>query len=209
MTQLGPAASPTTTPPARGPRLDRLVAGALLVAVGAAWLLDAVGVSVPWRLFPAIALVVVGAVLVVAAAGGWPHRGLVGLGALLLVAAVAVGVHVERFAGPVGDQLVAPPPGAWPTHTRLLAGTATVDLTRHPLPPDGHLDVAVGAGRVVVVLPPASPAGVDVEVVAGGVLVDGVRVDDGVHARWVEPASDGPTVAVDVALGEVEVHHAR
>jgi hypothetical protein len=200
-----PEAAPTTPPRVRRPRPDRLVVGALLVAVGVAWLLDTAGVSVPWRLFPAAALIGVGAVVLAAARRGWPRRGLVGLGALLLVAAVAVGVHVERFAGPVGDQVVVPTSGAWPAPTRVLAGTVTVDLTRGPLPPSGHLDVAVGAGRVVLVLPRTPPVNVDAEVVVGAVLVDGVRVDDGVHARWAEPAGGPLGVSVDVALGEVEV----
>jgi hypothetical protein len=206
---VSPEAAPTTSPRIRRPRLDRLVGGALLIAVGVGWLLDAAGVSVPWRLFPAVALTGVGAVVLVAAGRGWPRRALVGLGALLLVLAVAVGVHVERFAGPVGDQLVAPTSGAWPAPTRALAGTVTVDLTRGPLPPSGHLEVAVGTGRVVLVLPRTPPVSVDTEVVAGAVLVDGVRVDDGVHARWVEQAGGPLGVSVDVALGEVEVLRGR
>jgi hypothetical protein len=199
--------SPTTTPPGRRLRVDRLVVGLLLVAVGVGWALDAAGVGVPWRLFPAAALVVTGIATVVAVAGGWPRRGLLGLGAVLLVAAVAVGVDAERFAGPVGDQVVAPTGGEWPAEVRLAAGTATIDLTRHPLPPSGRLDVSVGAGRVVLVLP--RTAGIDAEVVAGAVIVDGVRVDDGIHARWAEAPAAPVTVSVDVALGEVEVLRER
>lgn len=199
--------TPAPAPPARRWRIGRLVTGALAVAVGVAWLLDAAGVPVPWRLFPAAALVLTGAALVLAAAGGWPRHGLVGLGAVLLVAAVAVGVDVERFAGPVGDQVVAPTSGQWPVEVRLAAGTATVDLTRHPLPPSGRLDVSVGAGRVVLVLPRSAAVRADVEVVTGAVVVDGVRVDDGIHARWAAPGLAPVDVAVDVALGEVEVLH--
>lgn len=204
-----PSAARRTAPPARRLRLDRLVAGGLLVAVGIGWMLDAAGASVPWRLFPAGALVVVGAVLVIAAVGRWPRGGLVGLGAVLLVAAVAVGVHAEQFAGPVGDLQLAPAGDAWATPVRLAAGTATIDLTRHPLPPSGRLDVAVGVGRVVLVLPRATAARTEAEIVAGAVIVDGVRVDDGIQARWTEQGSAPVAVSVDVALGEVEVLHER
>ncbi|MDD7939633.1 hypothetical protein PHK61_14510 [Actinomycetospora lutea] len=208
MSTLSPPTS-RPAPPAREPHLERLVTGLLLVALGVAWMLDAAGVSVPWRLFPAAALLLTGAALVIAAAGGWPRRGLVGLGAVLLVAAVAVGVHVERFAGPVGDRVVAPTGAEWGVPVRVAAGTATVDLTRHPLPASGRLDVSVGAGRVVLVLPPTSAVRADVEVVTGAVIVDGARVDDGIQARWTEPGPAPVTVAVDVALGEVEVLHAQ
>jgi hypothetical protein len=37
--------------------LERIVLGLLLAGAGAAWLLDAAGVSVPWALAPAVAVV--------------------------------------------------------------------------------------------------------------------------------------------------------
>jgi hypothetical protein len=77
---------------------------------------------------------------------------------------------------------------------RHSAGTATVDLIRHPLPPVGRLDVSIGAGRLVLVLPDAPPVQVDARVVTGDVTVDGERADDGIDVRWCwsSPVCAGP-----------------
>jgi hypothetical protein len=51
------AVSTTSSPPAgtpflRRPSVERIVLGLLLAAAGASWLLDEIGVSVPWRSRP-------------------------------------------------------------------------------------------------------------------------------------------------------------
>jgi hypothetical protein len=183
------------------------VVGVLLVATGVGWLLDARGVAVPWRMFPAAGLVLVGFALLVSLAVGSGRVGLVVTGIPLLLAALAVGVGVDRYAGPVGDREVVPTAGVWPDTTQVGAGTVTVDLARHPLPTTGRLDVRVGAGQVVVVLPRSAPR-VDAAVVAGDIVVDGVRVGDGLDVHWTEPRpTDGSSVVLEVGTGEVEVRH--
>jgi hypothetical protein len=72
------------------------VVGVLLVAGGVAWILDALGVSVPWRMFPA-ALALVGLALLVSLRVGCGRAGLVALGAVLLLIALAAGVGITRF----------------------------------------------------------------------------------------------------------------
>jgi len=49
--------------PGRGPQVDRIVLGLLVAAIGVGWLLDQAGVSVPWRMLPAAALVLIGLAL--------------------------------------------------------------------------------------------------------------------------------------------------
>lgn len=210
-----PPSRPAERPPAAGGqvRFDRLVVGGLLLAAGVAWLADDLGVPVPWRFFPAAGLVVVGLAVTVAAMTGRGRGGLVGLGVVLLVVAAAAGLGLPRFAGPVGDRTVAPAADAWPTSASLAAGELTVDLTRHPLPPTGRLEVAVGAGRVLLLLPPAGPR-VEVAVAAGQITLDGRRVDDGLQARWTEPAATpmaagDVVVAVDVGTGDVDIQRTR
>lgn len=82
----------------------------------------------------------------------------------------------------------------------------TVDLTRHPLPSAGRLDVRVGAGRVVLVLPQSAPR-VEAAVVTGAIMVDGGRVGDGLDVHWTQPRLADAAAVVEVGLGEVEVHH--
>jgi hypothetical protein len=193
--------------PPTGLRVDRVALGSLLAAVGLGWLLAGIGLPVPWHLLPSAGLVLAGLLLLAAARSGRGVGPLIGLGAVLLLVAVAVGVGADRFGGPVGDRTLAPVPDAWPIDEQVGAGTVTVDLTAHPLPATGHLSVSVGAGRVVLLLP-AAPPHVTAETVTGTLTVDGTRIGDGVDVRWEEPSpAAAPTVDVRVATGEVEVHH--
>lgn len=197
-------------PPAAGLRLDQIVVGLLLAAGGVGWLLDQAGVSVAWRMFPAAALIVVGLALIVSLAGGRGRSGLIGLGAVLLVVAAAIGVGVNQYAGPAtGDRTVAPSAEAWPVTIRHSAGNVTVDLSRNPLPQAGRMDVHVGTGRVVVIVPNDVPVRIDAQVVTGNIRVDGVSTSDGIDVRWSEPGtSDAPiVVTLDVGVGEIEVNH--
>ena len=188
-------------------RVDRIVVGLLLAAVGTGWLLDVLGVSVPWHLFPAAALVLVGLALVGTIAGGRGRGALIALGAVLLVVATAVGVGVDRFAGPAGDRTLTPAAGEWPVETTLSAGNVIVDLTSNPLPQTGELRVNVGAGRVVVTVPRQPPVHVEARVVAGVVLVDGVKIDDGLDVHWSEANGAQVRVWIEVGSGEIEVRH--
>jgi hypothetical protein len=198
---------PPASAPPPGPRLhlDRLVLGLLLAAGGTGWLLDDRGVAVPWHAAPAAAVVLVGLALLVSLVGGRGRGNLVSLGIVLLVPALAIGIGAQRFAGPVGEVVVAPGAEPWPAPTRLAAGTVTVDLTRAPLPPDGRLEVAVGAGRVDVRVP-AGQVRVETTVVMGTVTVDGEVLRQGVDLRWSDPAGAPRTLVLDVGTGDVEVN---
>jgi hypothetical protein len=58
---VGPASpSPPPPPASQGPAAATVLAGALLVLVGIAWLLDANGVDVPWRAVLPASLIAVG-----------------------------------------------------------------------------------------------------------------------------------------------------
>jgi hypothetical protein len=189
-----------------------MVVGLLMALVGLACLLDSAGVDVQWQLLPAVALVIVGLALVATLV--WPAAGrgsLVGLGMVLLIAAVITSLSPARFAGPVGDRVVAPAVTDWPVDARLAAGNLTVDLTEHALPASGRLTADVGAGTVVVVLDSGSTGSVHVDatVGAGEVVVDGERVRNGTGIRWStpQPIGDAVVLDLDVGLGKVEVRH--
>ena len=207
---------PWPQPPARqqdrSVRLDRIVLGLLLAVAGVGWMLDEAGVSVPWRLFPALALAVIGGALLVSLVAGRGRGALVGLGVVALIAGVTVGVGADRYAGPVGDQVLTPAVADWPVTAKLGAGTLTVDLTGHPLPVTGDLRADVGAGKVILVLPESSRIAIDARTTAGTVTVDGDRVGDGLDVRWSQPATaqagaTSITVELQVGLGDIEVRH--
>jgi hypothetical protein len=159
-----PASAPRPPAAQRGPADATVLAGALLVIVGIAWLLDANGVEVPWRAVLPAALIAVGLATV---AGGLRARqhGLMVLGlALTLLLAVAVGTDwglQVTLVGGVGDRVEQPATPADLRDYRLAVGTLTVDLTSLQVP-DGTTSVQarVGLGELVV----KTPAGVAVRV---------------------------------------------
>src|SRR6478609_4771591 len=204
-----PTPTESLTRSSSGPRVDRIVIGLLIGAVGVAWLLDQAGVSVPWQMFPAAALILIGLALIATLLGGRGRGALVGLGIITIVLAVAVGVGADRYAGPVGDLTVAPTVAEWPVQQHISAGTVTVDLTRHPLPEAGQLQVDVGAGEIDLILPSDSAAGIDATATAGTITVDGVKVGDGVDLQWSTPsnASTPVELTLHVGLGDIEVSH--
>jgi Cell wall-active antibiotics response 4TMS YvqF len=161
---VGPASPPQPQPAHRGPAAATVLAGALLVIVGIAWLLDANGVEVPWRAVLPAALIAVGLATV---AGGLRARqhGLMVLGlALTLLLAVAVGTDwglQVTLVGGVGDRVEQPATPADLRDYRLAVGTLTVDLSGLQVP-DGttRVQARVGLGELVVKV----PAGVAVRV---------------------------------------------
>lgn len=159
-----PASPPRPPAAQRAPAAATVLAGALLVIVGIAWLLDANGVEVPWRAVLPAALIAVGLATV---AGGLRARqhGLMVLGlALTLLLAVAVGTDwglQVTLVGGVGERVEQPATPADLRDYRLAVGTLTVDLSGLQVP-DGTTRVRarVGLGELVV----KAPAGVAVQV---------------------------------------------
>jgi hypothetical protein len=206
-TQPDVAVSPQRRPSRATVRWDRVALGTLLTATGVGWLLQESGVAVPWHLGPAVGLILVGAALLASLAGGTGRGGLVALGAVLSVIALAVGTDAGRFTGPATDLVLRPGPVDWTTAHTYSAGRVVVALDDAALPAAGRLDLDVGAGRIQVQLPADRPVRVDVAMVAGTVTVDGVAVAQGVDLHWTDPtAVDAPlVVSLDVGAGDVEV----
>ncbi len=206
-----PGTAPTTVdrPAPRRVSVERIVLGLLLAAVGGAWMLDELGVPIPWALAPAAGVVVIGVALVLAARTREGHAPLVVWGAILLAVSLLVAV-VRPVGGPVGDRLVVPAADQWPVATSLTAGKLTIDLRQNPLPPAGRLTADVTAGNVVLRLP--NPAGSPrVHVVAhvgmGQIRVDGLEVRGGMGLEWTSPEPAAVVVDVHVGTGQLEVDH--
>ena len=187
-------------------RLNRVVLGLLAVSVGVLWLIDEMGVDVRWRVVPPAALFVVGIALLVTIVVGEGRTTLIWLGVGLLVLSVALGVGAQRYAAPAGDISLAPAAGEWPFDSRHSFGNVRVDLTEHPLPEQGRLDLHLGAGNVTLLLPNDAPVRVDVTVTAGSISVDGAKEADGLDLTWSnEKNSADVVVTIDVGAGQVEV----
>ena len=191
----GPPAPRRTGPLLFGPTLALVALG-----LGVLGLYDATGGSVDAAAYPALALALVGLVLLVGAFVG-RAGGLILLGSVAAVALLVTSVVDPAYSGP-RELRVAPTSGAALDDSyHVPAGRIELDLRDlDPSDLDGRsLDVSVRAGEVEVLLPRSVQVTYTAAVDFGGhVDVDG-RIDDG----WSPELSgtDGPDDAeVDLDL---------
>ena len=209
-----PVEQPPAPRPDRGPKLFWFTVALLAVALGGLGLYDTTVGGVADAAYAALALTVVGVMLLV---GAWFGRagGLIALGLVATVALIATSVTEPNWSG--DRRLVETPTTALTVQDRYFvpAGAIEVDLSniRDIERLDGRsIDVEANAGQIVVIL----PAGVDVAVeadvtVAGEVTVLGeTRGGMGVSVdRLVDGGTDAPSLEIDVNLvvGEIEVRN--
>ncbi|TLQ44204.1 PspC domain-containing protein [Streptomyces marianii] len=212
----------TPSPRPRGPRgiagivfLLALVAGGL--GTGLSWESQPLGTSLQTGL--ACALAVFGFGLVVGSLLGRIGGGTVLLTVVTAVLLTGASVLPEEISTqwtrtdwrPATAAAVAP-------RYQLGSGTATLDLSRVAVPPEGTVSTVaeVGAGRLRVVLPPDATVRIRTRVGVGDVRLPGDPVNDVDVApdrdrtdTLAPPAGAGPAGTLDldltVALGQVEV----
>jgi hypothetical protein len=165
--------------------------GLALVGAGAAWLVSALGLRIPWAVVLPVALIAVGVLVVIG--GRWAaDGGLVGLGVALAIATLLLSLLPGTPSLAVGDRTIAVPAGSAPEDDYGIAvGTLTVDLSDAVLPEGTtRVTVEVLVGEVEVVVPR------DVRVVgtAGALLGQ-------VEALGAEREGVGPRVDLDTGSG--------
>jgi hypothetical protein len=209
-----PAGTVSTVP--RKLPTGRLLAGALLVLFGIGWLVEALGVAdVPWDVVLPVALIALGAVVVVNGRGGRSQGGLIALG-LVLTVVLTVGSAIDvPLTGGVGDRTFRP---ATLSVLRSDYGLAIgqLDLDLRDLPRSGLdasrvVHVHLGIGQVVVHVRPGALIVVRAHAEVGQVIVfgtsnGGFNVDGGFQPR-VPAGTSLLTIDVTVGLGEVQVRH--
>ena len=211
----------TRTPERRGrTSADGQVLGTLLVVGGVAWLLGQTGLlelSATTLLSVLLLVLGVGLVLTARSTGG---GGLVAIGLVLtVVLASATAVDVGLLQRGVGERSFRPSRAAALAEPfQLGVGSLTVDLRdleQEDLA-DGRLEVQVGMGEVVVLLPPADVVAVELvaEARAGEIELfeDGPSGGDGgttVRRTYADPSAldgdDHLEVDLDVGLGSIQV----
>jgi hypothetical protein len=202
---------PEGEPPAGVLPWGRIVLGVLLVVIGAAWTLDLADVvNVGGTTLFDIALLLVGLALVASARRGG-HGGLIGAGIVLTVLLLVTSIVPVRVTGGIGERVAAPPTAERVEDSYELAiGSLTVDLRDVDLP-DGEteVEVRVGIGELIVLVPDGVSVHVDGRVGAGeisalGRSAAGVGVE--LDERFPEPDATA-TLVVDarVGLGQIEV----
>jgi Cell wall-active antibiotics response 4TMS YvqF len=191
----------------------RLVAGALLMLVGIGWLLDEVAeVDVPWGALLPVALMLVGAALLLTARSG-SGRGLIPLGIVLTIVlglgTVLPGVPV---GGGVGERRVEPTTIARVDDEHELGiGSLRIDLTGVDFPDGDHsLDASVGIGELVIIVPSDLAVMAHGEIGAGNFMfMDDERSGLGVEETFTDDDYEGAELALrieaSVGLGSIEV----
>jgi len=209
-------ADPAPPPPpgrTRGRSVGRIVAGLLILALGVGWLLEILGVDVPWDLvFPGV-LIVIGAALLLVARRGTSQAALITVGIVLTIV-LLVGSAVDvPLGGGVGARTVRPSSyAAIRASYRLGVGELTVDLSAvRDLPAIGGADAKtvsarVGIGHLVVIVPTGGTFAVVGRAGLGNVRVYGLE-SSGVDAtrEIAPPGSVVVSVNAAVGLGQVEV----
>jgi len=199
---------------AEGIRLSRLTFGLAMLAFGGLWLSDGVGVtSLGLSRIGALSLLVVALGLLVGSFVGRP-RGLVWAG-LALTLLVVVGTVPQGL--PVGvDDLLRPSTlaeiGAREDGLEFAAGRVTVDLTGLDVAELADLaertgaavDITLGAGELLVVLPDTITFDIDAELGVGRLEIVGSSASGlGLERRTTLLASDptAPRVRLDLSQG--------
>lgn len=208
---------PPAPPPPPGGRLPgQVVFGAVLVVIGAVWLLSVLDVAdIAWRGILAALLIAVGVGLVVIARSG-PHGGLIALGVILslflALASTVEGLFDVPFEGGIGDRSYRPVAAVDVEDAyRLSIGQLLVDLTAIDFPPGTtEIEASVVIGQVIVEVPP----GIAVEIIgkagAGNVKVanrdySGVGVEETITDDGFAGADAKIRIRASVGLGQVEV----
>ena len=188
------------------------MAGALLMVIGVLWLLDATGV-VELRLaivLPAL-LAVIGLALIVGSFDG-PHPGLVVAGVFLTIATLVVAAAPANvFVGGIGERNVQVSDQADLASTYNVGmGELRIDLSDLTLTESAEVGATVGAGELVVLLPPDVAVDITASVGAGeidllGETGDGISVSRSYTSDGFESADVTLTLDLDVAAGNIEV----
>ena len=173
-----PLWTPPPMPPPGPPRVRSILFAATisctLIAWGALGAADASGADIRAGTYPALALAVVGVGLLAGARFG-RSRGLivVGLVLALVTAAAVVADRLGPFNGDAVDLTLRPTTVAeLPASTEYAIGNATFDLTDVEFSDaDASMAVSIGAGEIIVIVPPDVDVTVNASMGVGEVLL--------------------------------------
>ena len=187
----------------RGVHVGRLVLGAILLLIGAAWLVVTLDlVDLPIQSAMAAGLILIGIVILVVGR----HGGLVTLGVILTVMLAFMSLLDVPFEGGVGERTFRPASTAdLRQEYRMAIGRLTVDLTSLEGTTISDVEISLGIGQVVVILPDEVSVRVEGDAGAGQVMILGSE-QNGLGVEHSITENDAVfEVRVAVGLGQVEV----
>lgn len=187
----------------RGLPVGRLVLGAVLLLIGAAWLLVTLEVvDVPIQSAMAVGLILIGIVILVVGR----HGGLVALGVILTILLAFMSLLGVPFEGGVGERTFRPAGTAdLRSEYRMALGQMTVDLTAIEGTTLPDIEISLGMGKVIILLPDGVPVRVEGRAGAGEVQLLGTA-QAGVGVEHTVTENDAVfDLEVSVGFGQVEV----
>jgi hypothetical protein len=196
-------------PPPDQPGWGRLVAGALLILAGLAWLLDVSGVvDIRWQLALPVALMLVGVALLATARTG-ASGALMPVGVILTILLALSTVVPTQITAGIGERTHRPDAAELADSYQLGIGSMTVDLRAVELTGDERVEAALGMGELVVIVPDDVAVEVEAQVGMGEAGAFG-RTRSGVGVSLSDTFDDGdraPTLRLDlsVGMGKIEV----
>ena len=202
---------PTRPPRRTGPLLFGITLALVALALGVLGMYDAAGNSVEDAAYPALALAVVGAMLVVGAFFG-RAGGLIVLGIIASVSLGGAALSEPTFEGE--RDLVARPASSADLASSydVPAGRIELDLTR--LTPEEldnrSVDLDVNVGEIVVIVPDDVDVAFDARIGYGGAIETPVGDRDGWSPRFEselqgEPGRADLELDIDMNWGHIEV----
>jgi phage shock protein PspC (stress-responsive transcriptional regulator) len=204
-----PIAAP---PPKERSRLALLTSSAVVLVIGGLTVAVFLGAHLEPEVFPAAALLTVGAGLLVGARWG-RARVLVPLGVVLLVVTAAASIVDTPLRGGVGERVWTPTFAELESDYRLVAGHAVLDLRELDLPWAGarrEIEVTVAFGYLEVWVPEGMDVDIGTEVGAGRTDYDaGLQLSEGLRRNTATSPPDGDptlTIRAEVGMGRLEVH---
>ncbi len=209
-TELSTAGKPPVTQRRVSPQI---VTGAVLVLIGALWLLqrlEVIDLTVTTVL--AIATIVVGIALMVLAADG-PHGGLIVFGTILaVVATLTAAAPLQGFQGGVGERVVEISDEAdLEGDYNLAMGNLTIDLRGlSSFDSIESFTASVGMGELLIRVPEGLAVSVSASAGAGELQVlgrnaNGLGVDQSFESAGFDSETKGLIIDANVFMGRVEV----
>lgn len=203
--------------PKRSIAYGTLIWGAILVVIGAGWLLAALDIAdIPWRALLAAVLIIIGVVMVAAYTAEHVPDGLFGAGVTLSIILALLSTFHAAFSVPlsggVGDRTYQPTMATLETEYHLVAGQLTIDLDDVVFPEgETRLEVGVTFGRIVIAgIDPDIAVSIDASAAAGELILfssrwDGVSVKEKLIDPDFNEAARRLVLEARVGFGQVEV----
>ena len=206
--------TPAPPPPPRrtGPLLFGMTSALVALALGILGLYQASGGDVEDAAYPALALLVVGVMLVVGAFWGRPG-GLIALGLVATLLLAAFSISKPSFDGDRTMHLAPQRAADVADAYDVPAGRIVLDLSRveDVVALDGrHIELSANAGELVVIVPDDLAVDFDADIEYGGSIETPVAVRDGWSTELQGRAGDEEPLAVvdlelDLQFGHIEV----